>query len=44
MNTKKDYLSKTIMVNTEDALKNAVEVGYGLSIFKEIMRIKLQEK
>lgn len=30
MNTKKDYLSKTIMVNTEDALKNAVEVGYGI--------------
>ncbi len=30
MNTKKDFLSKTITVSTEDALKNAVKAGYGV--------------
>ncbi len=30
MSIKKEYLSKTITVTTEDALKNAVKAGYGI--------------
>lgn len=29
MNSKKEYLDQMIIVTTEDALKNAVKVGYG---------------
>ena len=29
MSTNKDYLNKSITVTSEDALKNAIKVGYG---------------
>lgn len=29
MNAKKEYLNQTITITTEDALKNAIKVGYG---------------